>query len=84
MRKLNASRLHRERVSNQSQYYTPAELRHARLSLASEMVDLVLSDTDALPQAMQETLAGLATVLGAVLKDARGHSTRPRGRPRRQ
>jgi hypothetical protein len=71
MKKLNSHRPHRARVSNQSQYLTAAELRHARLALAQDMVELVLSDAGALPPPMQSGLEGVAKVLDTLMQDAR-------------
>jgi hypothetical protein len=70
-RKANAERPRQELVSEHSRHLTPAELTHARLRLSQEMVNLVLSDTDALPVTMQVRLERLATMLDEVLKHAR-------------
>jgi hypothetical protein len=70
-RKANTERAHRELVSEHSRYLTPGEVRHARLRLSQQMVDLVLSEGDALPAPMQATLQGLTRTLGQVLKQTR-------------
>ena len=69
---MNAHRTHRQRVSNQSHYLTHAELTHARLNLAADMVYLVLSDTDALSPPLQTRLQGVTKALDAVLRQVRG------------
>jgi hypothetical protein len=70
-RKANAQRPPDEQVSEHSRYLSPGELVCARLRLSQEMVDLVLSDADALPAPMQARLAGLAQSLAAVVRQAR-------------
>jgi hypothetical protein len=70
-RKANIQRPHRERVSEHSRYLSAGELVLARLRLSQEMVNLVLRDADALPDAMQARLAGVAQSLAAVVRQAR-------------
>jgi hypothetical protein len=69
--KANAHRSRDELVSEHARYLTPGELTCARLHLAEEMIDLVLSDADALPAPMQARLAGVAQSLAAVVRQAR-------------
>jgi hypothetical protein len=70
--KANAHRSYRQKVSEHSRFFTPAELTHRRLSLAHEMVALVLSEGDALPPPMHQALESLVETLGTVMKQARG------------
>lgn len=72
MDKSNNGRPHKLRVSEQSRFLTPIELRHRRLRLASDMVQLVLTDEDdALTLPTQRTLERMAQVLDTLMQQAR-------------
>jgi hypothetical protein len=73
MRKHNHHRSREERVSNHSRFLTPDELITARLTLAQDMVDLILTagDTPTLPPAMHATLRGLLALLDEAMAQAR-------------
>jgi hypothetical protein len=75
-RKANAQRPRQEHISEHSRYLSLGELVHARLRLSQEMVDLVLSDADALPEAMQASLQGIGKRLEEIMREARGGSSR--------
>jgi hypothetical protein len=69
MRKHNNHRTREETVSRHSRYLTHAELISARLTLAEDMLNLVLKDRG-LPEPMERELEAVTRSIGELLQQA--------------